>query len=143
MFFRPHGNFAQLPNDRRVTFIGRMHRNSAIAQHRLGPGGGDGDVIPRFAQHLIAVIILLDILISRPAREGVFEMPHMARHFDVLDLKIGNRCLEMRVPIHQAFAAVDQAVLVHLHKHLDDRIMEVLWGRLWIARGAAHCEGLA
>ena len=52
-------------------------------------------------------------------------MPHMAVNFDVLDLEIGNRGLEMRVPVHQPLAAVDQALFIHLDKDLDHGVVEI------------------
>ena len=38
-------------------------------------------------------------------------MPHLAVDLDVLDLEVGDRGLEARVPVHQALGAVDQARL--------------------------------
>ena len=35
-------------NDRRIAFITWVNRNSPIAQHRLGPRGGYGDIVPLF-----------------------------------------------------------------------------------------------
>ena len=71
-------------------------------------------------------------------------MPHVARDFDVLNLKIRDRRFKMGVPVHQTFAAVDQAFVVHLYEDFDDRIVKV-WcavASFWVTFGAAHREGL-
>ena len=52
-------------------------------------------------------------------------MPHMAVDFDVFDLQIGNRRFEMRVPVDQTFATVDQPLVIHLDKDLEHGIVEV------------------
>ena len=68
----------------------------------------------------------------------------MAVDFDILDLKIGNRGLEMGIPVHQSLAAIDQALFVHIDEDLDHRIVEVA---ALVALGrtgrAGHGEGVA
>ena len=49
-------------------------------------------------------------------------MPERALHFFLLDLEVGNRRLEMRVPVHQPLVAIDQPVFVELHEDLFHRI---------------------
>ena len=70
----------------------------------------------------------------------------MAVDLGVFDLKVGNRGLEMRIPVHEAFAAIDQALLVHIDEDLDHGIMEigaVLMARARVALRARHGEGVA
>ena len=77
-----------LADNRLIARIRRMHRNRAIAQHGLGPGGGNRDIIALLAQDHRAVFVFLNVFIGLTIREPVFEMPHMTGHFDILDLKI-------------------------------------------------------
>ena len=49
----------------------------------------------------------------------------MARDFDVLDLEIGDRGLEMRVPVDQPLAAIDQPLVVHIDEDLDHGVVEI------------------
>ena len=120
-----------------------MHGNRAVAQHGFRTGCGDGDVIAGFAQCLVTVFVFFDVFIGRTTRERVFEMPHVAVDFDIFDLKIGNRCLKMRVPIHEALATVDQPIVVHFHKDLDHGVVEVAFftfGGVW---GTGHGKCIA
>ena len=52
-------------------------------------------------------------------------MPHVARNFDIFDLKIRNRRFKMRVPVDQAFAAINQPFVIHLDENFDDGVMEI------------------
>ncbi len=147
VFLRSDGDLAELAHDRRIAFVGGVHRHGAVAQHCLGPRCGDGDVVADFAQRDVAVCVLLDILIGRPlpfhGGERVLEMPHVAWRLDILDLEVGDRGLEMRVPVHQPLAAVDQTLAIHLDEDLDDRVVEIALFALRRLRCAGHGEGFA
>ena len=132
----PHRDLAELADDGRIARVRRMHRHRAIAQHGFGAGGGDGDVIALLGQDDAAFLVLLDVSIGLAARQRVFEMPHMARHFGILDLQIGDRRLEMRIPVHQPLAAIDQPLVIHVDKDLDHRIVEIALFALGRALGA-------
>ena len=132
-----------LADNRRIAFITGMHRHRAIAQHGFGPRGGDGNVIPLFAQGHIPFGIFLNIFIGFPPGEPIFEMPHMARNLGVLHLKVRNRGFKMRVPVHEPLAAIDQALVVHLHEHLDDGVVEIALLARRCPRRARHGERLA
>ncbi len=71
-------------------------------------------------------------------------MPHVARFFDILDFQIRNRGLEMRVPVDEALALVDQPFVVEINKGLHDSLVHV-WAVFMadagIARRTAHGEG--
>ena len=125
MFLWPDRNFAEHPHDGLVAFVIGMDGHRAIAQHGFGPCRGNRDIIARLTQGDVSVLILLDIFIGGPTRERIFEMPHMACLVDILDLKIGNRSLEMRIPVHQPLAAIDEAFVIHIYKDLDHSIVEI------------------
>ena len=57
--------------------------------------------------------------------QWVFEMPHVARNFDIFDLKIRNSGFKMWVPVDQSFAAVNQSFVIHFNKDFDHGIMEI------------------
>ena len=141
--FRANRNFAELTDDRGIAFVRWMHRNCAITQHRFRTRSGNGDIVARFAQRLNTVFVFLDILIGRTTRERVLEVPHVASHFDILDLKIGNRCFKMRIPVHQTLAAIDETFVIHLHEDLDHGIMEVALCIRGRTGGSGHGEGFA
>ena len=143
MLFRSDRDFAELADDRRIAFVGRVDRDRAIAQHRLGSCRGDRDIVPRFAQGDVPVFVLFDVFIGRPIRERVFEVPHVARNLDILDLEIADCGFEFRVPVHQPLAAIDEALVVKLDKDLDDGVVEIALFALGGVRSAGHGEGFA
>ena len=145
VFLGADGDFAQLADDRRIAFVRRVHRNGAVAQHGFGARRGDRDIVPRLAQGDIPVFVLLDVFIGLAAGQRVLEVPHVARDLDILDLEIGNRGFKMRVPVHKPFAAIDQPLVEHVDKDLDDGVVEIRRNRVavGIARRAAHGEGFA
>src|SRR3712207_2943129 len=53
-------------------------------------------------------------------------MPELALHLARLDLQVGDGGLELRVPIDQALVAVEQALAIELHEHLEDGAGEAL-----------------
>ena len=78
-----------------------MHCNGRVAEHRLRPRGGNGDV-------------------CRLARLGIdhriLEMPKMPLDRLVENFVVADGCLQIRVPIHQPLAAIDFAFLKSLKK---------------------------
>ncbi len=144
VLFWPHGNFTEFPDDWRVTLILGVHRDSAVAEHGFRTCRGDRDVVALLRQSNVAVLVFLLVGIGGPLGERVFEVPHVARDFFVLDLQIGNCGFKMRVPVHQALAAVDEALVIHIDKDLDHRVMEIA-GLFTFGRGfsARHGKGRA
>ena len=67
----------------------------------------------------------------------------MTGDFDILDFQIRNRGLEMRVPVDQTLAAIDQALVVHLDEDLDHGVMEVAFVTRRRVRRTGHGEGVA
>ena len=134
-----------LAYDRRIARIVRVHRHRAIAQHGFRPGGGDRDIVALFFKHDITILILFDIGISLAIGEHIFEMPEMALHFAVLNLKIRNGRLEVRIPIDHALIAVNQALIIELHEdfaHRSDHLV-IFCARLahseFLTRPVAGC----
>ena len=98
--------FDVLANQILITLIRRINRNTRIAQHGLRPRGGHNDKAAGFA------------------RDGIAEVPEIAVDFLLLDFEVGNRGLELGVPVHQALVFVDQAFAVELHKALLHRLAQ-------------------
>ena len=65
-------------------------------------------------------------------------MPEVPVHFAVLDFEIGDRRLEVRVPVHQALIFVDQPFLVELNEHFQHRLREAFIHREPLARPIAR-----
>ena len=131
MRFGADRDFAQFSNDRRVPLIVGVNRHRAIAQHRFGPGGGNRNVIALFIDHDRAIGIALDVAIGQAIGERVFEVPHLALHFACFHLKVGNRGLQLGVPIDQPLVAVNQASsvgvlgVVQIDEHFHHGLGEV------------------
>ncbi len=102
-----------------------MHGHAGVAQHGLGPGGGDDDLAGAVFQR-------------------IGEAPVMAVHLALLDLEVGNGGLEVRVPVHQPLVAVDQPRLVQIDEHLAHGARQALvQGKALaapVARGAQAAE---
>ena len=137
VLLRPDGNLAQLADDRGIALVRGMDGDRAVAQHRLGPRRGDRDIVARLAQRDIAVGILLDIFIGLAAGQRIFEVPHMAVDVAVLDLEVGNRRLELGIPVDQPLAAVDEAFAIERDEDLDDRLRQALVHGETLARPVA------
>ena len=64
--------------------------------------------------------------------------------FDLDDLEVGDRGLELRVPVDQPLGLVDQPLAVQLHEHLGDRLRQAFVERealaAPVARGAEALE---
>ena len=52
-------------------------------------------------------------------------MPHMPINFDVFDLKVGNGGFKMRIPVYEAFPAINQSLIVHLNKNFENGIVKI------------------
>ena len=142
--FRPDWDFTQLADDRSIALIRRVHSHRAITKHGFRPRCCDRDIVPLLFQRDVAVRIFLDIGVGLTASERIFEVPHMAVDFFILDFEIGNRRLELRVPIDQTFGAIDQALIIEIDKSLVHGRAEILvqreFGILPITRGAEAFE---
>ncbi len=84
-----------------VALVGGVHRDAGVAEHRLGPRGRDGDEL------------------ARPPLDRILEVPEMALHLALLDLEVGDRGLELRVPVHEPPVAIDEARAMELDEHLQ------------------------
>ena len=120
-----------------------MNCNSTVAEHGFGPCGGDGDIVAGFFEQHFAVLVALYVSVGLAARQRVLEVPHVTVDLGALDLEVRDRGLEMRVPVDQPLAAVDQPLVVHIHEDLDDGIVEIAFLALGRTGGAGHSESVA
>ena len=77
-----------------VALVLGMHGDAGVAEHGLGPGGGDGDEL------------------AVAALDRVAEVPEMAVDLLLLHLEVGDRGLQRAVPVDQPLVLVDQPGLV-------------------------------
>ena len=124
-----------------IPFVSGIYRYCHVAEHGLGARGSDNDMIRLVALHLrgerIFEIIEMAVRIARDQlREGhgverllvlrLFGPGKGAAFFDRDDFKVGDRGLQLRVPVDEALVLVDQSRLVKLDEHLDDRLRQPL-----------------
>ena len=96
---RQHGAAA---DEAPIALVLRVHGDGGIAQHGLGPGGGDDDVL------------------AGPPLQRVADVPEPAvPHLALLDLQVGDRGAQHRVPVDQTLVAVDQALPVEGDEDLE------------------------
>ena len=95
-----------------VTLVLGVDRNSGIAEHRLRAGGGQNDL-------------------SAAVAERVAQVPEVARLLLILNLGVRDGGHAVRAPVDDAFALIDEALVVEVDKDLLDRL------------GAALIEGEA
>jgi hypothetical protein len=86
-----------------VSLVVRMDRDRDVAEHRLGTRRRD-DEMPFAIGERIADVPELTVLLVR------------------LDLEVRHRGLEHRVPVDEAFSAVDEALLVQAHEDFGDGV---------------------
>ena len=109
----------------------RMHRHRRIAQHGLGPGGGDSDEGIRIFR------------IINNAFKRIVEVPEMALHLHLLHLQIGDGGQQLGVPVDQALVLVDQPLAMQLHEDLEDGLGQALvHGEAFAAPVAGGAEAL-
>ena len=89
-------------DEARVALVVGIHRHRDVAQHRLGPRGGDDDV-------------------DSTGRARVAYLPDRSLLLLVLDLEVGDRRAERRIPVDETLAAVDEAVLEQPDERFDHR----------------------
>ena len=78
------------------------------------------------------------MFVGHAVGQRIGEVPIGAVHLALLDLQIGNRRLEMRVPVHQTLVAIDQTFLVQLHEDLADSGIQPLVQGKPLARPVAR-----
>ncbi len=106
-FTLAQGEFNGLADQVAVAFIFRVHHHSHVAQQRLGAGGGDGK-IGQAMQGVRHAEWIADVI-----HETVFFFLH---HF-----QIGYGGMQFRIPVHQALAAIDQALVEKAHEGFSHR----------------------
>ena len=109
-----------------IALVFGVDHHGHVAQHGFGTGGCD---------HQIAFA----------AGQRVGDMPERTVFLLVFHFQVGDCRLQHRVPVHQALAAVDQALLVQLHKGLGHHLGQlVVHGEVLAApvHGIAHAAHL-
>ena len=137
-----------------VTRVVGMHGNRRVAEHRLGPRGGDDDEARGIALQRVPEVIEMPVGIAGehlPQRVCVEGFVGIARRptegplgVDHLDFEVGERRLELRVPVDEALVLVDQVPPVRprrigkLDEHLEDGLGQALVHGEALARPVAR-----
>ena len=100
------GRITCLPTRCLVALVVGMHGDGGVAEHGLGPRGGDDDV----GRCIVGI--------EGAAFERIAQMPEMALHLDLLDFEVGDGGEQLRVPIDEALVLVDEPGAVELDEHL-------------------------
>ena len=92
------------PHQITITVIIGVNRHRRIPQHGFRPASCNGDegILHPFNR--------------------VFEVPVMAVDLFLLNLKVRNRGHQLGVPVDQPLVTIDQALLMHVDKHLADSV---------------------
>ena len=114
-----------LADQMRVALVVRMHRDRAVAEHRLRPRGGDDDE----GRGIVGTEGL--------AFQRIAQIPEAALDLDLLHLEIGNRGQQLRIPVHQPLVLVDQPFAVQFDEHFYHRARQALVHRETFARPVA------
>ncbi len=96
-----------------------IHGDRDVAQHRLGPRRRDDDIT-----------LAIDTRIA--------DLPDLALLLLVLDLEVGHGGAELRIPVDEALAAIDEPVVEQPHECFDDCGGEPLVHREALARPVAR-----
>ena len=110
-----------LPDQVLVPAVGRTHRDTGVAQHRLDTGRRHRDV-------------------AAAVRERIVDVDEFAFDVGVLDLDVGEGRLATRAPIDDPVPSIDQALVVEIDEHFPHRAGEVGIHREALARPV---DGLA
>ena len=116
---------AALPDQVRISLVLGIHRDGAVAEHRLGPRRGHNGM-------------------ARAVLVRVAEIPERSLDVAVLDLVIAERGLELGAPVDQIIAAIDQPLVEEPLEDDPDGAREPLVHRealaLPVARAAQALE---
>ena len=122
-------------------FILGMHGDRRIAEHGLGTrrrhlniGRGIIDVVGLALNRIVEIVqVAVGGAIQNLAeRDGVERFLVAARPFvgtlafDLLDLDVGDRRLQLRIPVDEALVAIDQPLAIELHEHLEHGLRQAL-----------------
>ena len=88
----------RLADQARVALVARVHRDRRVGQHRLRAHGGHGH---RARARLERVVDRVERVLDRA----------------LLDLEVGDRGAQARVPVDHVVVAVDEPLLVQAHEH--------------------------
>jgi hypothetical protein len=116
-----------------VAFVFGMHHHCHVAEHGLGAGGGDGET----GQSAHTVWF----------GQRIADVPHETIFFFLHHFQIGYGGVQFRIPVHQTFAAIDQAFVEQAHECFGDSFRQFLVHRKALARPvrrgaeAAHLLG--
>ncbi len=118
-----------LAHERGVALVLGVDGDRRVAQHRLGACRRHGDDLAGLGTGLV--------------HDRIVEVPEVALHLDLLDLEVRDRGLELRVPVHEALVAVDQALRVQIDEDLRHRADHLLVGRAALTHGEALARPVA
>ena len=104
-------------DERAVALIVGIDRHRHVTQHGFRPGRRDDDGL---------AILRVD--------QRIADLPELALLLFAVDLEIGYRGAELGVPVDEALAAVDEAVVVKTHEGLEHRRRESSVHRKALAR---------
>ena len=105
--------FDELADQGLVALVVGVNRNGGVAQHGFRAGGGDDQVVVALGGF-------------GAVSQRVLEVPQEALFVVVFHFEVRNRGVQLGVPVDQAFATVDQAILVQAHEGFLDRFRQAI-----------------
>ncbi len=108
-----------------VALVLGVHGHRGVAEHGLGPRGGDDDE----TRGILGAEGL--------ALQRIAQIPQAALDLDLLHLEIGNRGEQLGIPVHQPLVFVDQPVAMQFDEHFHDGPRQALVHGETLARPVA------
>ena len=115
-------NANMLADEMRVPLVGRMHADGGVAEHRFGAGGGEGNALAGFVVAWLSRAERFGLLDTGESSydHRIIKRPKMPRDVLVEDFVIGDCRLQVRVPIDQPLASIDQPIAEELEERAAD-----------------------
>ncbi len=109
-----------------VALVLRVHGHRRVAQHRLGPRGGDHDEGRRIVR------------VEGLALERIAQVPEMPLALHLHHFEVGDGGQELWVPVDQPFVLVDETGPIKLHENFKNRLGQPLVHGETLARPVAR-----
>ena len=100
-FLVDDGQNSRLSDEMLISVVRGINGNGRISEHGFRTCGGKLKEIVR-------------------SGDGIFYVPEMSGHIDMVDFRVGNCCLAFRAPVYELFSPVDIAFVIEADERLKN-----------------------